>query len=138
VPQVFVYFRRFVSVFWLVGAQSICYRSAIGFWERILEERKFKAKVVWLIANGQTEKALDQLAEYYNVKVPKLRVGLPKRHKKKALGCYDSSSHTISVLNSDVLKEPFTILHEFYHHVRTGFDSKHKGNEKYANEFAME
>jgi len=103
-----------------------------------LEEQRFKARVVWLIANGQTEKALEQLAEHYSVEVPKLKVGLPKRHKKKVLGCYSVKSNTISVLNSEVLKEPFTILHEFYHHIRTGLDVKHKGNERYANEFARE
>jgi hypothetical protein len=103
-----------------------------------LEERRFKAIVVLLIANGQTEKALEKLAERYSVEVPKLRVGLPKKHKKKTLGCYDLRSKTISVLNSDILKEPFTILHEFYHHVRTGLDVKHRGTEKYANEFAMD
>jgi hypothetical protein len=103
-----------------------------------LEEQRFKARVVLLIANGQTERALEQLAERYSVEAPKLRVGLPKRHKKKTVGCYDPRRRTISVLNSDVLKEPFTILHEFYHHVRTGLDVKHRGTEKYANEFAME
>jgi len=35
-----------------------------------------------------------------------------------------------------MLKEPFVILHEFYHHTRTGIDTKHRGTEKYANEFA--
>jgi hypothetical protein len=102
------------------------------------EEQRFKAKVVWLIANGQTEKALEQLAEHYKVEVPKLKVGLPKKHKKKALGCYSSQNNTISVLNSDILKEPFTILHEFYHRIRTDLDLRHRGTEKYADEFAME
>jgi len=101
-----------------------------------LEERGFKAKIVWLIANGQTEKALERLAEHYGVEAPKLRVGLPKRHKK-AFGCYIARSNTITVLNSDVLKDPFIILHEFYHCIRTGLDVKHRGSERYANDFAM-
>jgi hypothetical protein len=103
-----------------------------------LEELRFKARVVWLIADGQAERALEQLAEHYRVKVPKLKVGLPKRHRKNTLGCYSAKSNTISVLNSDVLKEPFVILHEFYHCIRTGLDAKHKGTENYANEFAIE
>jgi hypothetical protein len=41
-------------------------------------------------------------------------------------------------LNSDTLKEPFIILHEFYHHIRTALDAKHKGTEKYADEFSKE
>lgn len=103
-----------------------------------MEKLAFKSKIVWLIANGQAEKALEQLAAYYKVEVPRLKVGLPKRHKKNVLGCYDAKSNTISVLNSDVLKNPFIILHEFYHCIRIDLDIKHKGNEKYANEFAME
>lgn len=98
----------------------------------------FKAAIVWLIANGKTEEALKKLAQHYNVEVPKLRVGLPKGHKTRIQGCYDPKSNTISVLDSDVLKQPFTILHEFYHHTRTGLDARHRGTEKYANEFAME
>ena len=101
-------------------------------------EQKFKASIVWLILNGKPEKALELLAEHYSVEVPKLKVGLPKGRKKKALGCYNAKNETIFVLNSDTLKEPFIILHEFYHHLRTTADAKHKGTEKYANEFAKE
>ena len=101
-----------------------------------MDEQEFKAFVVWLIANGKTEEALERLAQYYRVGTPKLRVGLPKKHKTKTLGCYDAGTKTISVLHSDTLKEPFVILHEFYHHTRTGIDSKHRGTEKYANAFA--
>ena len=101
-------------------------------------EQKFKASIVWLILNGKTEKALELLAEHYSVDVPKLKVGLPKGRKKKTLGCYNAKNETIFVLNSDALKEPFIITHEFYHHLRTAVDKKHKGTEKYANEFARE
>jgi hypothetical protein len=101
-------------------------------------EQKFKAWIVWLILNGKTEKALELLAGHYSVEVPKLKVGLPKGRKKKVLGCYVAKSETIFVLNSDTLKEPFIILHEFYHHLRTVLDRKHKGTERYANEFSKE
>jgi hypothetical protein len=101
-------------------------------------ERQSKALIVWLILNGKAEKALELLAEHYRVEVPKLKVGLPKGRKKKALGCYVAKSEMIFVLNSDTLKEPFIILHEFYHHLRTALDAKHKGTEKYANEFSKE
>lgn len=99
---------------------------------------EFEVLVVWLILNGKVEKALELLAEHYGVDVPKIEVGLPKGRKKKALGCYNAKKGTISVLNSDTLMEPFIILHEFYHHLRTALDSKHKGTEKYADEFAKE
>ncbi len=94
--------------------------------------------VVWLILNGKVEKALELLAEHYSVDVPKIEVGLPKGRKKKALGCYNAKKGTISVSNSDTLKEPFIILHEFYHHLRTALDTKHKGTEKYADKFAKD
>jgi hypothetical protein len=101
-------------------------------------EQKFKALIVGLILNGKTEKALALLSEHYGVEVPKLKVGLPKGRKKKTLGCYNAKKKTILVLNSDTLKEPFIILHEFYHHLRTALDAKHKGTERYADEFSKE
>ena len=101
-------------------------------------EPKFKAFIVWLILNGKTEKALQLLAEHYSVNVPKIEVGLPKGRKKKILGCYNAKKGTIFVLNSNMLREPFIILHEFYHHLRTALDTKHKGTEKYADKFAKE
>ena len=103
-----------------------------------MEDKRFRAMIVWLIANGKTEEALEQLAQHFGVETPKLKVGLPKGRKLKTLGCYDGKSKTLSVLNSETLKEPLVILHEFYHHIRTGIDTKHKGNERYANEFAKE
>lgn len=101
-------------------------------------EFKFKALIVWLILNGRAEEALEQLAQHYNVDVPKLRVGLPKAHKKKTSGCYTTRNETISIFDSDTLKEPFVILHEFYHHLRTAPDKKHRGTEKHADKFAKE
>jgi len=101
-------------------------------------DQKTKALVVWLILDGKAEKALELLAEQYGVNVPKIEVGLPKGHKRKALGCYNGKNRTITVLNSDALKEPFVILHEFYHHLRTSADTKHRGTEKYANDFAKD
>ena len=96
----------------------------------------FKGLIVWLVLNGKVEKALELLAERYSVSVPKIKVGLPKGHRKKVFGCYIAKKETIFVLNSDVLREPFVILHEFYHHLRTTLEKKHKGTEKHADEFA--
>ena len=96
----------------------------------------FKPLIVWLIFNGQVEKALELLAKNYKVTTPKLKVGLPKGRKATAFGCYTPKNATISVLNSDVIGNPFVILHEFYHHLRTSVDKKHKGTEKNADKFA--
>jgi len=102
-------------------------------------DAKSKVAVVRLIANGDTEKALQLLAEHYDVSVPRVKVGLPKGRKRNSLGCYSPKNKTIAVLNSDALKNPFIILHEFYHHLRTSsVDLKHKGTEKNADAFARD
>ncbi len=100
--------------------------------------KDFKSNVVLLILNGKAEEALLLLAKHYNVNTPKLKVGLPKGHKSVSYGCYTSKTETISVLHSDLLNNPFVILHEFYHHLRSrNVDKIHKGTEKKANEFAL-
>jgi hypothetical protein len=98
-----------------------------------------KPTVVLLIINCRTEEALALLSKEYNVKIPNLKVGLPKGHKAVAYGCYTAKTETISVLNSDMLVNPFVILHEFYHHLRSkGVDKMHRGTEKNADKFALE
>jgi hypothetical protein len=102
-------------------------------------QANFKPQIVWLILNGNAEEALDLLAKNYKVSVPKLKVGLPKGRRNKVFGCYTPKDETISVLNSDVIGNPFVILHEFYHHLRThAVDKKHRGTEKNADKFAIE
>ena len=104
-----------------------------------MAQDNFKPMVVWLILSGKPEEALELLAKNYQVKVPALKVGLPKGHKMTAYGCYTSKNQTISVLNSDVLLNPFVILHEFYHHLRSkSVDRMHKGTERGADQFALE
>lgn len=103
-----------------------------------MAQDNLKPYVVWLILNGKTEDALELLAKNYNVNVPKFKVGLPKGHKIKAAGCYTSKNETISVSNSDILANPFVIVHEFYHHLRSkGVDKMHRGTEDNANKFAL-
>ena len=98
-----------------------------------------KAVVVQLILDNRTENALELLAETYGVDIPRLKVGLPKGHVRSAFGTYNSQTQTICVLNSEVFGNPFVILHEFYHHLRTkGVDKLHRGTEKNANKFAVE
>ena len=101
-------------------------------------EPRFEALVVRLILDGKTEEALEKLAEHFNVGTPRIKVGLPKGNRSKIKGCYITKNQTIYVLNGEVLKDPFTILHEFYHHLRTSPDNRHRGTEKLANKFAVE
>jgi hypothetical protein len=93
-------------------------------------QANFKPLVVWLILNGKAEEALALLAKNYRVNTPKPKIGLPKGRKTNVSGCYTPKNETISLLNSDVMGNPFVILHEFYHHLRTSVDKKHKGTEK--------
>ena len=100
-----------------------------------LEDIEFKAKVVQCILLNDASKALEFLAEYYDVNIPKLEIGLPKRRTRVA-GCYDPVRKTIYVKDRDGLSNPYLILHEFYHHIRI-VDGKHRGTEKLANKFAQ-
>jgi hypothetical protein len=97
-----------------------------------------KLLVVWLILDGKTEEALSLLAKTYDVKTPRLKVGLPKGRRKGVYGCYTAKDATIHVLDGETLSNPFVLLHEFYHHLRTSVDMQHKGTEKNADKFAME
>lgn len=101
-------------------------------------EIEFKASVVQLILNGKAEEAVELLGKHYSVRSPNIKVGLPRGHRKNTLGCYTAKNQTIYLLNSEALKQPFIVLHEFYHHLRTSIDKKHKGTERYANRFAEE
>jgi hypothetical protein len=100
------------------------------------DEELFKAKIVYLILSQKPEGALESLGKYYHVEIPRLKVGMPKKHGKNA-GCYVSSRKTIFVSDRDNLYNPYLILHEFYHHLRTN-GGKHRGTEKNANKFAEE
>jgi len=99
-------------------------------------EHLFKARVVQLILMKETDEALKALSQHYRVDIPRLKVGMPKKHSKK-VGCYVSKTKTIHITNQEKLEDPFVILHEFYHHLRTR-DKKHRGTEKHANRFAEE
>jgi hypothetical protein len=104
-----------------------------------MAQENFKPIVVWLVLNRKTEEALELLAKNYKVSVPKLKVGLPKGHKITAAGCYTAKNQTIAVLNSDILANPFVIVHEFYHHLRSkGVDKMHRGTEGNADKFALD
>ncbi|OGD45713.1 hypothetical protein A3K70_00110, partial [Candidatus Bathyarchaeota archaeon RBG_16_48_13] len=77
-------------------------------------ESEFRAYVVQLIINGDADGALELLSRHFKIIPPELSVGLPKGHRKGVSGLYTGGDHTIHVFNSDVLQQPFTILHEFY------------------------
>jgi hypothetical protein len=99
-------------------------------------EHLFKAQIVQLILMKETYEALKALSQHYNIDVPRLKVGMPKKHRKK-VGCYVLNTKTIHVMSREKLEDPFVLLHEFYHHLRTQ-NRKQRGTEKHADRFAEE
>ena len=99
-------------------------------------EYQFKAKIVQIILMKENVEAIKALSSHYSVDIPHLKVGMPKRYSKN-VGCYVSKTKTIHVMNQEYLDNPFVILHEFYHHLRTQV-GEHRGTEKHANKFAEE
>ena len=95
-----------------------------------------KAKIVHMILNRKTEEALQNLSEFYNVTVPKIVVGTIKGKRRTVYAVYVQKESKIHVINSDIFYNPFIVLHEFYHHIRTRA-GVHRGSEKHANMYAQ-
>ena len=96
----------------------------------------FRVGIVRLILDGQIEEALRSLSMHYGVREPTLRVGTVKRHRQ-VLGCYVHKENRIYLSKSDLLTNPFVILHEFYHHLRASQNQSRDQVEKRADSFAM-
>lgn len=76
------------------------------------------------------------LCEYYHVEKPRLKVGVVRGRNKGVQAVYSANRKEIMAARMEFLYDPFTILHEFYHHLRY-FGSEHRGTEKYADRFAL-
>ena len=96
-----------------------------------------KAKIVALILDKKTELALEKLSELYNVDAPEIVVGTIKKKRRTVYAVYVVQEKKIYVLNSDIFYNPFIILHEYYHHIRSKF-GVHRGSEKHADMYAQE
>ena len=94
-----------------------------------------KAKIVHMILNRNTEEALQKLSKFYNVTPPEIVVGKIKGKRRTVYAVYVQKERRIYVINSDVFYNPFIVLHEFYHHIRTRA-GVHRGSEKHANMYA--
>jgi hypothetical protein len=94
-----------------------------------------KTKIVLMILNKNTEQALNDLSKFYNVAPPKIVVGTIKGKRKTVYAVYVQKESKIYAINSDVFYNPFIVLHEFYHHLRTK-GGIHRGSEKNANRYA--
>jgi hypothetical protein len=105
--------------------------------ERKEPDDQFKALVVATILDSSPERALDMLCEYYRVERPRLRVGVVSGRNKGVQAVYVSTRKEIIAARREFLYDPFTMLHEFYHHLRY-FAGDHRGTEKYADRFAID
>ena len=95
---------------------------------------EFKAKIVEMILEGRAEEAVSMVCEALGRSPPRIRVGRVKG-RSRALATYVASKRTIFVSEGDLMKNPFVILHELYHHLRM-FSGRHRGTEKHADRFA--
>jgi hypothetical protein len=94
-----------------------------------------KAEIVHMILNGKTEEALRSLSKFYKTKTPEIVVGTIKGKRRSVYAVYVQKESKIYAINSDIFCNPFVVLHEFYHHLRTR-RGVHRGSEKRANMYA--
>jgi hypothetical protein len=94
-----------------------------------------KAKIVFMILNKKTEEALQHLSKFYNTTPPEIIVGTIKGKRKTVYAVYVQKGSKIYAINSVVFYNPYVVLHEFYHHIRTK-GGIHRGSEKNANRYA--
>ncbi|MHB8547205.1 MAG: hypothetical protein ACYDAJ_10605 [Nitrosotalea sp.] len=96
-----------------------------------------KAKIVALILDKKTERALDWLSKLYKVDVPQIVVGTIKKKRRTVYAVYVVQEKKIYASNSDIFYNPFVVLHEYYHHIRSKLGT-HRGSEKHANMYAQQ
>ena len=96
-----------------------------------------KASVVTMILDSRPEDALDLLSEWYRVERPRLGVGVVEGRTKGVAAVYSLRRKEILAARREYLYDPFVMIHEFYHHLRSR-SGRHRGAEKEADRFAVE
>lgn len=99
-------------------------------------EERFKALIVATILDSKPEKAIEMLSEHYRVGRPRIGIGVIKGRTKSVRAVYSQARKEILAANRDYFYDPFVLIHEFYHHLRS-VSGKHRGTERQANEFAI-
>ncbi len=97
----------------------------------------FKALVVAIILDSRPEQAISLLSKTYGVSVPSLSVGVFEGRTKGVAAVYSVARREILAAKREYLYDPFVIIHEFYHHLRST-SGKHRGTERQADEFASD
>lgn len=98
-------------------------------------DEMLQARIVHMILTKRTEQALHALSSFYHVKPPEIAVGTVKGKRRTAYAVYVPKERKIYAMDSDIFYNPFVILHEFYHHLRTQ-GGPHRGTERHANLYA--
>jgi hypothetical protein len=88
-----------------------------------------------MILNKKTEEALHKLSIFYKIAPPEIVVGTIRGKRRTVYAVYVQKERRIYATNSDIFYNPFIVLHEFYHHMRTK-GGVHRGSEKHANMYA--
>jgi hypothetical protein len=102
-----------------------------------LTEQEMKAAVVALILDSKPEEAIATLSKWYRVSEPRLGVGVFEGRTKGVAAVYSQNTRKILAARREYLYDPFVIVHEFYHHLRST-SGKHRGTEKQADRFALD
>ncbi|MGP8124870.1 MAG: ImmA/IrrE family metallo-endopeptidase [Nitrososphaerales archaeon] len=100
-------------------------------------EEEMKASVVAMILDSRTEDALDLLSKWYRIERPRLGVGVVAGRNKGVAAVYSLRRKEILAANREYFYNPFVIIHEFYHHLRSR-SGRHRGTEKEADRFAID
>ena len=98
-------------------------------------EEEMKASVVALILDSRPEDAIGLLSRWYKVAEPRLGVGVVEGRTKGIAAVYSLRRKEILAARREYLYDPFVMIHEFYHHLRS-LSGKHRGTEKQADRFA--
>lgn len=93
--------------------------------------------MVALILDSKPEEAIVFLSKWYKVSEPKLGVGVIEGKTKGVAAVYSQRRKEILAARREYLYNPFVMVHEFYHHLRS-VSGKHRGTEKQADKFALE
>jgi hypothetical protein len=100
-------------------------------------EDEMKASVVAMILDSRPEEALDLLSKWYRIERPRLGVGVVEGRTKRVAAVYSPRRKEILAARREYLYNPFVMIHEFYHHLRSR-SGRHRGTEKEADRFAVE
>ncbi len=103
----------------------------------MMAEEEMKVAVVALILDSKPEDAIALLSKWYRIAEPKLGVGVFEGRTKRVAAVYSQNTKKILAAKREYLYDPFVMIHEFYHHLRST-SGKHRGTEKQADKFALD